>query len=166
MLTPPCDILHATGYDASSLLRISDNSGTQHILASRCLPGHERWSRSLLSHTQRDEEGRVSAIVHQRGARINVEYTEAALSVLSILHAASLCVMSTSPLDGRTHLCAVYGDAGTRRYGHDATGLIHRVVASTGAVGNELLRPDRSHYRAGHRIRSSCSLPLPAERHH
>lgn len=82
----------------------------------------------------RDEDGRVSAIVHQRGARINVEYTEDGL--VGAIHSSrgQSVRYEYVTLDGRTHLCAVHGDAGTRRYEHDAAGLIHRVVASTGAV--------------------------------
>ena len=127
-------ILHATGYDASSLLRISDNSGTQHIFSlTGVYLGMSAGAGTAVAYL-RDEEGRVSAIVHQRGARINVEYTEGGL--VGAIHSSrgQSVRYEYVTLDGRTHLCAVHGDAGTRRYEHDATGLIHRVVASTGAV--------------------------------
>ena len=127
-------ILHATGYDASSLLRISDNSGTQHIYSlTGVYLGMSAGAGTAVAYL-RDEEDRVGAIVHQRGARINVEYTEAGL--VGAIHSSrgQSVRYEYVTLDGRTHLCAVYGDAGTRRYEHDAAGLIHRVVASTGAV--------------------------------
>ena len=127
-------ILHATGYDASSLLRISDNSGTQHIFSlTGVYLGMSAGAGTAVAYL-RDEEGRVSAVVHQRGARINVEYTEGGL--VGAIHSSrgQSVRYEYVTLDGRTHLCAVHGDAGTRRYEHDATGLIHRVVASTGAV--------------------------------
>ena len=127
-------ILHATGYDASSLLRISDNSGTQHIFSlTGVYLGMSAGAGTAVAYL-RDEEDRVGAIVHQRGARINVEYTEAGL--VGAIHSSrgQSVRYEYVTLDGRTHLCAVYGDAGTRRYEHDAAGLIHRVVASTGAV--------------------------------
>ncbi|WP_049359234.1 DUF6531 domain-containing protein, partial [Rothia mucilaginosa] len=128
-------ILHATGYDASSLLRISDNSGTQHIFSlTGVYLGMSAGAGTAVAYL-RDEEGRVSAIVHQRGARINVEYTEGGL--VGAIHSSrgQSVRYEYVTLDGRrTHLCAVHGDAGTRRYEHDAAGLIHRVVASTGTV--------------------------------
>ena len=127
-------ILHATGYDASSLLRISDNSGTQHIFSlTGVYLGMSAGAGTAVAYL-RDEEGRVGAIVHQRGARINVEYTEGGL--VGAIHSSrgQSVHYEYATLDGRTHLCAVHGDTGTRRYEHDATGLIHRVVASTGAV--------------------------------
>jgi len=127
-------ILHATGYDASSLLRISDNSGTQHIFSlTGVYLGMSAGAGTAVAYL-RDEDGRVSAIVHQRGARINVEYTEDGL--VGAIHSSrgQSVRYEYVTLDGHTHLCAVHGDAGTRRYEHDATGLIHRVVASTGAV--------------------------------
>lgn len=127
-------ILHATGYEASSLLRISDNSGTQHIFSlTGVYLGMNAGAGTAVAYL-RDEEGRVSSIVHQRGARINVEYTEGGL-VGAIHSSRSQSVRyEYVTLDGRTHLCAVHSDAGTRRYEHDAAGLIHRVVASTGTV--------------------------------
>lgn len=127
-------ILHATGYDASSLLRISDNSGTQHIFSlTGVYLGMSAGAGTAVAYL-RDEEDRVGAIVHQRGVRINVEYTEAGL--VGAIHSSrgQSVRYEYVTLDGRTHLCAVYGDAGTRRYEHDAAGLIHRVVASTGTV--------------------------------
>ena len=127
-------ILHATGYDASSLLRISDNSGTQHIFSlTGVYLGMSAGAGTAVAYL-RDEEGRVRAIVHQRGARINVEYTEGGL--VGAIHSSrgQSVRYEYVTLDGRTHLCAVHGDAGTRRYEHDAAGLIHRVVASTGTV--------------------------------
>lgn len=127
-------ILHATGYEASSLLRISDNAGTQHIFSlTGVYLGMSAGAGTAVAYL-RDEDGRVSAIVHQRGARINVEYTEGGL-VGAIQSSRGQSVRyEYVTLDGRTHLCAVHGDAGTRRYEHDAAGLIHRVVASTGTV--------------------------------
>ena len=127
-------ILHATGYEASSLLRISDNAGTQHIFSlTGVYLGISAGAGTAVAYL-RDEEGRVSSIVHQRGARINVEYTEGGL-VGAIHSSRSQSVRyEYVTLDGRTHLCAVHGDAGTRRYEHDAAGLIHRVVASAGTV--------------------------------
>ena len=127
-------ILHATGYDASSLLSISDNSGTQHIFSlTGIYLGMSAGAGTAVAYL-RDEEGRVGAIVHQRGARIDVEYTEGGL--VGAIHSSrgQSVRYEYVTLDGRTHLCAVHGDAGTRRYEHDATGLIHRVVASTGTV--------------------------------
>lgn len=127
-------ILHATGYDASSLLRISDNAGTQHIFSlTGVYLGMSAGAGTAVAYL-RDEEGRVGAIVHQRGARINVEYTEGGL--VGAIHSSrgQSVRYEYVTLDGRTHLCAVHGDAGTRRYEHDAAGLIHRVVASTGTV--------------------------------
>lgn len=127
-------ILHTTGYDASSLLRISDNSGTQHIFSlTGVYLGMSAGAGTAVAYL-RDEEGRVGAIVHQRGARINVEYTEGGL--VGAIHSSrgQSVRYEYVTLDGRTHLCAVHGDAGTRRYEHDAAGLIHRVVASTGTV--------------------------------
>ena len=127
-------ILHATSYEASSLLRISDNSGTQHIFSlTGVYLGMSAGAGTAVAYL-RDEEGRVSAVVHQRGARINVEYTEGGL--VGAIHSSrgQSVRYEYVTLDGRTHLCAVHGDAGTRRYEHDAAGLIHRVVASTGAV--------------------------------
>ena len=127
-------ILHATGYDASSLLCISDNSGTQHIFSlTGVYLGMSAGAGTAVAYL-RDEEGRVGAIVHQRGARINVEYTEGGL--VGAIHSSrgQSVRYEYVTLDGRTHLCAVHGDAGTRRYEHDAAGLIHRVVASTGTV--------------------------------
>ena len=127
-------ILHATDYDASSLLRISDNSGTQHIFSlTGVYLGMSAGAGTAVAYL-RDEEGRVRAIVHQRGARINVEYTEGGL--VGAIHSSrgQSVRYEYVTLDGRTHLCAVHGDAGTRRYEHDAAGLIHRVVASTGTV--------------------------------
>ena len=127
-------ILHATGYEASSLLRISDNAGTQHIFSlTGVYLGMSAGAGTAVAYL-RDEEGRVSAIVHQRGARINVEYTEGGL--VGAIHSSrgQSVRYEYVTLDSRTHLCAVHGDAGTRRYEHDAAGLIHRVVASTGAV--------------------------------
>lgn len=127
-------ILHATGYEASSLLRISDNSGTQHIFSlTGVYLGMSAGAGTAVAYL-RDEEGRVGAIVHQRGARINVEYTEGGL--VGAVHSSrgQSVRYEYVTLDGRTHLCAVHGDAGTRRYEHDAAGLIHRVVASTGTV--------------------------------
>lgn len=127
-------ILHATDYDASSLLRISDNSGTQHIFSlTGVYLGMSAGAGTAVAYL-RDEEGRVRAIVHQRGARINVEYTEGGL--VGAIHSSrgQSVRYEYVTLDGRTHLCAVHGDAGTRRYEHDAAGLIHRVVASAGAV--------------------------------
>ena len=127
-------ILRATDYDASSLLRISDNAGTQHIFSlTGVYLGMSAGAGTAVAYL-RDEDGRVSAIVHQRGARINVEYTEDGL--VGAIHSSrgQSVRYEYVTLDGRTHLCAVHGDAGTRRYEHDATGLIHRVVASTGAV--------------------------------
>ena len=127
-------ILHATGYGASSLLRISDNSGTQHIFSlTGVYLGMSAGAGTAVAYL-RDEEGRVGAIVHQRGARIDVEYTEGGL--VGAIHSSrgQSVRYEYVTLDGRTHLCAVHGDAGTRRYEHDATGLIHRVVASTGTV--------------------------------
>lgn len=127
-------ILHATGYEASSLLRISDNSGTQHIFSlTGVYLGMSAGAGTAVAYL-RDEEGRVGAIVHQRGARINVEYTEDGL--VGAIHSSrgQSVRYEYVTLDGRTHLCAVHGDAGTRRYEHDAAGLIHRVVASTGTV--------------------------------
>ena len=127
-------ILNATGYDASSLLCISDNSGTQHIFSlTGVYLGMSAGAGTAVAYL-RDEEGRVGAIVHQRGARINVEYTEGGL--VGAIHSSrgQSVRYEYVTLDGRTHLCAVHGDAGTRRYEHDAAGLIHRVVASTGAV--------------------------------
>jgi len=127
-------ILHATSYEASSLLRISDNSGTQHIFSlTGVYLGMSAGAGTAVAYL-RDEDGRVGAIVHQRGARINVEYTEDGL--VGAIHSSrgQSVRYEYVTLDGRTHLCAVHGDAGTRRYEHDATGLIHRVVASTGAV--------------------------------
>jgi rhs family protein len=127
-------ILHATGYGASSLLRISDNSGTQHIFSlTGVYLGMSAGAGTAVAYL-RDEEGRVSSIVHQRGARINVEYTEGGL--VGAIHSSrgQSVRYEYVTLDGRTHLCAVHGDAGTRRYEHDAAGLIHRVVASTGTV--------------------------------
>lgn len=127
-------ILHATGYDASSLLRISDNTGTQHIFSlTGVYLGMSAGAGTAVAYL-RDEEGRVGAIVHQRGARINVEYTEGGL--VGAIHSSrgQSVRYEYVTLEGRTHLCAVHSDAGTRRYEHDATGLIHRVVASTGTV--------------------------------
>ena len=127
-------ILHATGYEASSLLRISDNAGTQHIFSlTGVYLGMSAGAGTAVAYL-RDEDGRVSAIVHQRGARINVEYTEDGL--VGAIHSSrgQSVRYEYVTLDGRTHLCAVHGDAGTRRYEHDAAGLIHRVVASTGTV--------------------------------
>ena len=127
-------ILHTTGYDASSLLRISDNSGTQHIYSlTGVYLGMSAGAGTAVAYL-RDEEGRVGAIVHQRGARINVEYTEGGL--VGAIHSSrgQSVRYEYVTLDGRAHLCAVHGDAGTRRYEHDAAGLIHRVVASTGTV--------------------------------
>lgn len=127
-------ILHATGYDASSLLRISDNSGTQHIFSlTGVYLGMSAGAGTAVAYL-RDEEGRVGAIVHQRGARIEVEYTEGGL--VGAIHSSrgQSVRYEYVTLDGRTHLCAVHGDAGTRRYEHDAAGLIYRVVASTGTV--------------------------------
>ena len=127
-------ILHATGYEASSLLRISDNSGTQHIYSlTGVYLGMSAGAGTAVAYL-RDEEGRVGAIVHQRGARIDVEYTEGGL--VGAIHSSrgQSVRYEYVTLDGRTHLCAVHGDAGTRRYEHDAAGLIHRVVASTGTV--------------------------------
>ena len=127
-------ILRATDYDASSLLRISDNAGTQHIFSlTGVYLGMSAGAGTAVAYL-RDEDGRVSAIVHQRGARINVEYTEDGL--VGAIHSSrgQSVRYEYVTLDGRTHLCAVHGDAGTRRYEHDAAGLIHRVVASTGAV--------------------------------
>ena len=127
-------ILRATEYDASSLLRISDNSGTQHIFSlTGVYLGMSAGAGTAVAYL-RDEDGRVGAIVHQRGARINVEYTEDGL--VGAIHSSrgQSVRYEYVTLDGRTHLCAVHGDAGTRRYEHDAAGLIHRVVASTGAV--------------------------------
>ena len=127
-------ILYTTGYDASSLLRISDNSGTQHIFSlTGVYLGMSAGAGTAVAYL-RDEEGRVGAIVHQRGARINVEYTEGGL--VGAIHSSrgQSVRYEYVTLDGRTHLCAVHGDAGTRRYEHDAAGLIHRVVASTGTV--------------------------------
>ena len=127
-------ILHATDYDASSLLRISDNSGTQHIFSlTGVYLGMSAGAGTAVAYL-RDEEGRVRAIVHQRGARINVEYTEGGL--VGAIHSSrgQSVRYEYVTLDGRTHLCAVHDDAGTRRYEHDAAGLIHRVVASTGTV--------------------------------
>lgn len=127
-------ILHTTGYDASSLLRISDNSGTQHIFSlTGVYLGMSAGAGTAVAYL-RDEEGRVSSIVHHRGARINVEYTEDGL--VGAIHSSrgQSVRYEYVTLDGRTHLCAVHGDAGTRRYEHDAAGLIHRVVASTGTV--------------------------------
>lgn len=127
-------ILHATGYEASSLLRISDNSGTQHIFSlTGVYLGMSAGAGTAVAYL-RDEEGRVGAIVHQRGARINVEYTEGGL--VGAIHSSrgQSVRYEYVTLDGRTHLCAVHGDTGTRRYEHDAAGLIHRVVASTGTV--------------------------------
>ena len=127
-------ILHATGYEASSLLRISDNSGTQHIFSlTGVYLGMSAGAGTAVAYL-RDEEGRVGTIVHQRGARINVEYTEGGLvGAIHSSHGQSVRYEYVT-LDGRTHLCAVHGDAGTRRYEYDAAGLIHRVVASTGTV--------------------------------
>jgi len=127
-------ILHATGYEASSLLRISDNSGTQHIYSlTGVYLGMSAGAGTAVAYL-RDEEGRVGAIVHQRGARINVEYTEGGL--VGAIHSSrgQSVRYEYVTLDGRTHLCAVHGDAGTRRYEHDAAGLIYRVVASAGTV--------------------------------
>ena len=127
-------ILHATGYEATSLLRISDNSGTQHIFSlTGVYLGMSAGAGTAVAYL-RDEEGRVGAIVHQRGARINVEYTEGGL--VGAIHSSrgQSVRYEYVTLDGRTHLCAVHGDAGTRRYEHDAAGLIHRVVASAGTV--------------------------------
>ena len=127
-------ILHTTGYEASSLLRISDNAGTQHIFTlTGIYLGMSAGAGTAVAYL-RDEDGRVSAIVHQRGARIEVEYTEDGL--VGAIHSSrgQSVRYEYVTLDGRTHLCAVHGDAGTRRYEHDAAGLIHRVVASTGAV--------------------------------
>ena len=127
-------ILHATSYEASSLLRISDNSGTQHIFSlTGVYLGMSAGAGTAVAYL-RDEEGRVRAIVHQRGARINVEYTEGGL--VGAIHSSrgQSVRYEYVTLDGHTHLCAVHGDAGTRRYEHDAAGLIHRVVASTGTV--------------------------------
>ena len=127
-------ILHATDYDASSLLRISDNSGTQHIFSlTGVYLGMSAGAGTAVAYL-RDEDGRVGTIVHQRGARINVEYTEGGL--VGAIHSSrgQSVRYEYVTLDGRTHLCAVHGDAGTRRYEHDAAGLIHRVVASTGTV--------------------------------
>lgn len=127
-------ILRATDYDASSLLRISDNSGTQHIFSlTGVYLGMSAGAGTAVAYL-RDEDGRVGAIVHQRGARIDVEYTEGGL--VGAVHSSrgQSVRYEYVTLDGRTHLCAVHGDAGTRRYEHDAAGLIHRVVASTGAV--------------------------------
>lgn len=127
-------ILHATGYEASSLLRISDNAGTQHIFSlTGVYLGMSAGAGTAVAYL-RDEEGRVGAIVHQRGARIDVEYTEGGL--VGAIHSSrgQSVRYEYVTLDGRTHLCAVHGDAGTRRYEHDATGLIHRVVASAGTV--------------------------------
>ena len=66
-------ILHATGYDASSLLRISDNSGTQHIFSlTGVYLGMSAGAGTAVAYL-RDEEGRVGAIVasarctYQRG---------------------------------------------------------------------------------------------------
>lgn len=127
-------ILHATGYEASSLLRISDNSGTQHIFSlTGVYLGMSAGAGTTVAYL-RDEEGRVNSIVHQRGARINVEYTEGGL--VGAIHSSrgQSVRYEYVTLDGRTHLCAVHGNAGTRRYEHDAAGLIHRVVASAGTV--------------------------------
>ena len=127
-------ILHTTGYDALSLLRISGNAGTQHIFSlTGVYLGMSAGAGTAVAYL-RDEEGRVGAIVHQRGARINVEYTEGGL--VGAIHSSrgQSVRYEYVTLDGRTHLCAVHGDAGTRRYEHDAAGLIHRVVASTGTV--------------------------------
>ena len=127
-------ILHATGHEASSLLRISDNSGTQHIFSlTGVYLGMSAGAGTAVAYL-RDEDGRVSAIVHQHGARINVEYTEGGL--VGAIHSSrgQSVRYEYVTLDGRTHLCAVHGDAGTRRYEHDAAGLIHRVVASAGTV--------------------------------
>ena len=127
-------ILRATDYEASSLLRISDNSGTQHIFSlTGIYLGMSAGAGTAVAYL-RDEDGRVSAIVHQRGARINVEYTEGGL--VGAIHSSrgQSVRYEYVTLGGHTHLCAVHGDAGTRRYEHDATGLIHRVVASTGTV--------------------------------
>ena len=103
--------------------------------------------------------------MHQRGARINVEYTEGGL--VGAIHSSrgQSVRYEYVTLDGRTHLCAVHGDAGTRRYEHDAAGLIHRVVASTGTVevtnyydpAGRITEQDTEY---GRRV----TLPLPAER--
>ena len=127
-------ILRTTGYEATSLLRVSDNSGTQHIFSlTGVYLGMSAGAGTAVAYL-RDEEGRVGAIVHQRGARIDVEYTEGGL--VGAIHSSrgQSVRYEYVTLDGRTHLCAVHGDAGTRRYEHDAAGLIHRVVASAGTV--------------------------------
>ena len=127
-------ILDATSYEATSLLCVSDNSGTQHIFSlTGVYLGMSAGAGTAVAYL-RDEEGRVDAIVHQRGARIEVEYTEGGL--VGAIHSSrgQSVRYEYVTLDGRTHLCAVHGDAGTRRYEHDAAGLIHRVVASTGTV--------------------------------
>ena len=127
-------ILHATGYEASSLLRISDNSGTQHIFSfTGVYLGMSAGAGTAVAYL-RDEESRVGAIVHQHGARIDVEYTEGGF--VGAIHSSrgQSVRYEYVTLDGRTHLCAVHGDAGTRRYEHDAAGLIYRVVASAGTV--------------------------------
>lgn len=127
-------ILHATGYEASSLLRISDNSGTQHIFSlTGVYLGMSAGAGTAVAYL-RDEESRVGAIVHQHGARIDVEYTEGGF--VGAIHSSrgQSVRYEYVTLDGRTHLCAVHGDAGTRRYEHDAADLIYRVVASAGTV--------------------------------
>ena len=57
--------------------------------------------------------------MHQRGARIDVEYTEGGL--VGAIHSSrgQYVRYEYVTLDGRTHLCAVHGDAGTSRYEHD-----------------------------------------------
>lgn len=127
-------ILHTTGYEATSLLCVSDNSGTQHIFSlTGVYLGMSAGAGTAVAYL-RNEEDRVRAIVHQHGARIDVEYTEGGL--VGAIHSSrgQSVRYEYVTLDGRTHLCAVHGDAGTRRYEHDAAGLIHRVVASTGTV--------------------------------
>ena len=104
LLTPLCAIFwHATGYEASSLLRISDNAGTQHIFSlTGVYLGMSAGAGTAVAYL-RDEEGRVGAIVHQRGARIDVEYTEGGL--VGAIHSSrgQSVRYEYVTLDGRTH---------------------------------------------------------------
>ena len=127
-------ILRATDYDASSLLRISDNAGTQHIFSlTGVYLGMSAGAGTAVAYL-RDEDGRVSAIVHQRGARINVEYTEDGL--VGAIHSSrgqsvryEYVTLTVVP-----YLCLCTAMPVPAVMSTTLPGLIHRVVAGTGAV--------------------------------
>ena len=93
--------------DASSLLCISDNSGTQHIFSLTGVYLGPRLEQVLLSRTCAMKRSRWRCIVHQRGARINVGTPKTAF--VGAIHSSWSvgCVTSTSPLMVFTHLCVV-----------------------------------------------------------